>query len=96
MKVVDKSKNKNLKKEAASKNGKKDDGNNQDGCCIPMIECIKREDPLPQSPADGIKFDCSNSDCQFSKQYAHPECFEKLEEDLLILLRSHGMLFYLY
>jgi hypothetical protein len=93
MKVVDKTKNKHQQKKeaAASKNNKKEDVvNNQEGCCIPMIECLKPGDPLPQSLADGIKFECSNHDCLFAKQFAHVDCFKELEDQMLILLRSHG------
>lgn len=55
-----------------------------------MIECLKPGDPLPQSLADGIKFECSNHDCLFAKQFAHVDCFKELEDQMLILLRSHG------
>uniref|UniRef100_A0AC34FNC1 SH3 domain-containing protein n=1 Tax=Panagrolaimus sp. ES5 TaxID=591445 RepID=A0AC34FNC1_9BILA len=86
------------KKEGGNVGGKKnkpEDGiirmkNGDISCCIPFIKCSRVGHPLPESLADGIKLECTNPDCLYSKHLVHPECFRSLEAGLMKLLTSSG------
>uniref|UniRef100_A0AC34FJS5 Uncharacterized protein n=1 Tax=Panagrolaimus sp. ES5 TaxID=591445 RepID=A0AC34FJS5_9BILA len=67
------------------------DSDGKVSCCIPFMKCTRIGFPIPTSLNNGVKFECTNSECIFSQHLVHIECFESLELSLNTLIENQGL-----
>ena len=64
-------------------------------CPVPLVPCCRPGEALPNSLEDGVKLECTNPTCLFTKHLIHPDCFDTLEHGLLVILSNQGSAIFL-